>query len=161
MSHDTVWVDFPTSCAAKAELEKKKARKWIQRARLISAKYFEKVYGFGISNSSSKNKCLFFKKTASKNCSGTRLTCVLQLAFFLFQASFVICTIPPALLGRISFNPPLPALKNQVWTAGGFPSVSSTILKHIQGQQLYQISGFPSITLWLSQYSIMNWVLIR
>ena len=43
------------------------------------------------------------------------------LFFFLFfQASFVICTIPPALLGRISFKPPLPALKNQVWIADGF-----------------------------------------
>jgi len=30
-----------------------------------------------------------------------------------YKASFVISTIPPALLGRISFNPSLPALKNQ------------------------------------------------
>ncbi|XP_020603468.1 amine oxidase [flavin-containing] B-like [Orbicella faveolata] len=30
-----------------------------------------------------------------------------------YKVSFVICTIPPALLGKISFNPPLPALKNQ------------------------------------------------
>ncbi|XP_073248477.1 amine oxidase [flavin-containing] B-like [Porites lutea] len=30
-----------------------------------------------------------------------------------YKASFVISTIPPALLGRISFIPPLPALKNQ------------------------------------------------
>ena len=35
-------------------------------------------------------------------------------SLLLFQASFVISTIPPALLGRISFNPSLPALKNQV-----------------------------------------------
>lgn len=30
-----------------------------------------------------------------------------------YKASFVISSLPPALLSRISFNPPLPALKNQ------------------------------------------------
>ena len=46
-------------------------------------------------------------------CSRSRVKFSTSFSFSL-QASFVISTIPPALLGRISFNPPLPALKNQV-----------------------------------------------
>ena len=49
------------------------------------------------------------------------ITCLIVslICYFLcvcwFKASFVISSVPPALLGKISFNPPLPPLKNQVY----------------------------------------------
>ncbi|XP_074632141.1 amine oxidase [flavin-containing] B-like [Acropora palmata] len=44
-----------------------------------------------------------------------------------YKASFVISTIPPALLGRISFNPPLPPLKNQAIQRIPMGSIIKTI----------------------------------
>ena len=35
------------------------------------------------------------------------------------QAKFVICSVPPALMGKIRFQPPLSALKNQVRPVSG------------------------------------------
>ena len=82
--------------------------------------------------------------------------------FSLFQALFVICSIPPALLGRINFKPPLPALKNQVWIAGGFSNNMGVWFVWVMidrtdvlvffsvfrgGMSLLQISGFPSTIL--------------
>lgn len=44
-----------------------------------------------------------------------------------YKVSFVISTIPPSLLGRISFNPPLPSLKNQAIQRIPMGSIIKTI----------------------------------
>ncbi|RMX58791.1 hypothetical protein pdam_00021878 [Pocillopora damicornis] len=44
-----------------------------------------------------------------------------------YRASFVISSVPPALLGKISFNPPLPPLKNQAIQRIPMGSIIKTI----------------------------------